>query len=74
MSQQSENKATQGYETQGPSCGNCAHFTFESVDKTVPGYPTWIVKSKLRCAIGDFKVSPRGWCSWHLLKKSEHQP
>lgn len=75
MSKQSENKATQGYEKVGPSCGNCDHFESAIVvENSYDGLKKFTLETSMRCAVGGFKVLKGGWCAWHSRNDLENKP
>lgn len=65
MSKQSDAKALQNY-TEKPfvkMCGNCKHFTFESVvSHTTWSGNVYMKEMNLRCSIGGFKVKKTAVC------------
>ena len=70
MSKQSEAKIDQNYRRTLDTCGNCAHYKFQAVDKTYLGFnglQTWTEEKDKRCAVGKFAVQKTATCDKHVL-------
>lgn len=51
-----------GFTKDGPSCGNCVHFTFVIEKRKSWNNIEYPVEKNLRCSKGGFKVGKSCWC------------
>ena len=70
MSKQSEAKIQQGYVDKAvpKTCGQCLHFTSDTVTRTTIWLEAYTIESNLRCSIGGFAVKKMATCN--LFNKS----
>jgi hypothetical protein len=70
MSKVQDTKNAQGYTDKPRSCGNCANFKCDHVErKSMYGVGSWMQEVSMRCGIGGFAVKKMGCCD--LFKKAD---
>jgi len=65
MSKQSEAKEKQGYVPKAipQTCGNCAHFMSDKVEREGYFGGSYVDEKSMRCGIGGFAVKKMGTCN-----------
>lgn len=67
-------KQEQGYRETPDTCGNCAHYQSEVVEKTYDTWDgvhhVWTEEKKKRCSIGGFPVKKTATCDRYLRKEN----
>lgn len=71
MSKQSDAKVAQGYEAKpaARTCGNCAHFASDKVERVGYMGGIFIDEKNIRCGLGGFAVKKMAVCNLFVAAK-----